>query len=343
MEKLSLINEIFMILKEYFKKKSSIFIFSKNIHICLDFKQKNASINSVNKDALNTTNDVKSVEEINPVFNKLFFLFFLIFFFWQISFALQVIADLQGVQSLFLLCVIVLLPLFSKLITIIHIPDMLKNINLTTIYLLFFSPHRFWTQFYKERIKSKAVNEIKEETKESHKISEIGHYIINSNFTELGLSILIFSSYFLILYIDPYSISFLFNHTFLYLIIYRTISRSFEIIIAFGKDCFEKKNNGFIPPQERVILAISSLIENILNYSVVYYLLSIMNNTEKEYCFWQALAHSFKLNFFQGLELNMNKTFPDQLSLLSMLQFLTSFTLVIFSVAIYASGNKKMN
>jgi hypothetical protein len=49
---------------------------------------------------------------------------------------------------------------------------------------------------------------------------------------------------------------------------------------------------------------------------------------------------SFQTNFFQELKLNIEPAFPDQASLLILLQFVTSFTLIIFSIAMYASGNK---
>ncbi|MCK9427952.1 MAG: hypothetical protein M0P92_04625 [Acholeplasmataceae bacterium] len=121
---------------------------------------------------------------------------------------------------------------------------------------------------------------------------------------------------------------------------FKTFSRSNEIIIAFTNDCFSKKSTSGIVSQERIILAISSLVENIFNYAVCFHILKILDLSKEPLCLWQAFARSFKANFFQSIELNMEVTFPDPLSMLTILQFITSICLIIFSVAIYASGNK---
>lgn len=195
---------------------------------------------------------------------------------------------------------------------------------LNWLTLAIISPNRLVANYHKYDNLRKKVNERIIENPRNR-------YIKRINSTNLIIGIII---YFIVLgmpKVTPDHLS-----IFPLLILFRTVSRSFEIIIAFGKDCFSIKNKSNFYNSERIILATASLIENIFNYASVYYLFG-----ESTLCYWQSFATSIQTNFFQNISLNMEIMHPDQMSLLSLLQFLTSFTLVIFSLAIYASGNKE--
>ncbi len=206
----------------------------------------------------------------------------------------------------------------------------LRN-SILNVYMFFISPNLLISQINKRCIKSKIKID---------GISKKGQYDIHRNRDNSIIALILFLAPILSVFFfgaeqKYFRLGSSWARILLFAIIFRTISRSFEIIIAFGKDCFETKNNGSTTPQQRQILAISSLVENIFNYATVYYLLNI----EVKKSLWQSFILSLQTNFFQNMP-SIESNQPDQISLLMILQFMTSFTLIIFSIAMYASGNK---
>ncbi len=63
-------------------------------------------------------------------------------------------------------------------------------------------------------------------------------------------------------------------------VIFRVISRSFEITYAFTKDVLSKNKeaNSDLDKYDRVRLALCSYIENVLNFGAVYYIFSSVNS-----------------------------------------------------------------
>lgn len=122
-------------------------------------------------------------------------------------------------------------------------------------------------------------------------------------------------------------------------VVVRTLSRSFEITYAFGKDILETKKNSLLEPHQRLILAFASLIECILNYSVAYYLVSQLQGLG--ICKWQSFEHSFQSGLFYSnklLEDGLSLFHPTTLTMLQMTQVVTCMTLVFLAFASYMSN-----
>ena len=287
--------------------------------------------------------DNKAKDEINSAFSNTIISLFLLIPLWTILFIITLYMYLN-ISIVFIIFGFLISYIFHFNSEVIHECKISKYIiNLAyKMCLLFISPHRLKYEYKKHNINSlpnddRHINNSNNNNNSEYK-KELGKLIIKSNRVELITSSVIFIVYYLL---NPYIYQFRFGFVLIFLpIIFRTISRSNEIIIAFTNDCFSKKSTSGIVSQERIILAISSLVENIFNYAVCYHIISIIDNSSKYLCLWQAFARSFETNFFQNIKLNMEVTYPDPLSMLTILQFITSICLIIFSVAIYASGNK---
>lgn len=132
----------------------------------------------------------------------------------------------------------------------------------------------------------------------------------------------------------------------IFFIIIRTISRSLEIMVAFYKDIsnHDVKKSSTLKSGDRIILAIISYFEIILNYAVVYYILERLN------IFADTVEHSELLK--GGIE-NLNTIFYSVgistftgvnfgntviVNCIILLQLLTSMCLVYFALAKYISG-----
>ncbi len=124
------------------------------------------------------------------------------------------------------------------------------------------------------------------------------------------------------------------------LIIARVVSRSTEIIYSFYKDAMfrkeEKDRNTDLKPEERVGLAIFSLIEITFLYAPVYLLLHIINpdyNTALE--FREniiSLFYSFGITTYKSIDFGQKGLTA---CLFVLLQVITSMTLTIFTFARY--------
>lgn len=115
------------------------------------------------------------------------------------------------------------------------------------------------------------------------------------------------------------------------LIIFRVLSRSFEITYAFTNDVLTKNNgnNSNLDKYDRVKLALNSYIENVLNFGAVYYFFN--NGT---------VGHSILSSVGTATVSNINSSSCYFEFVLVNIQVLTSLALVVLSLAIYVSRNK---
>ncbi|WP_146047138.1 hypothetical protein [Aeromonas bestiarum] len=124
------------------------------------------------------------------------------------------------------------------------------------------------------------------------------------------------------------------TQTALFFVLTRTLSRSVEVIYAFTNDAIESENtnSSSLNKYDRVKLALNSYVENILNFSAVYYLL------QKEYVNVQgAFFSSIGRSTISNLDLEHKDVL---LSFVAYGQVITTLTLVVLSLAIYV-GRKK--
>ena len=114
-------------------------------------------------------------------------------------------------------------------------------------------------------------------------------------------------------------------------VIFRALSRSIEIVYAFSKDVIkgEEKTSSSLTKYDRIQLALSSYIENIVNYSVVYY---FFNMTSISSAVIVSIGRSTISN------VDPSKCLLDQS--LAYGQVLTTLSLVVLSLAIYVSRKK---
>lgn len=102
----------------------------------------------------------------------------------------------------------------------------------------------------------------------------------------------------------------------------RCVSRSFEIIFAFFKDIVDDDvKNPLLKPKIRIILAINSLLETIINFSIFYFLDNLPSTSLKD-----SFLYSFGMSTSTAATLN---------SLMSILQIITTLTIIIFAFAGY--------
>lgn len=185
-------------------------------------------------------------------------------------------------------------------------------------------------------------------------------YIVNRNNANLSISLIIFALICL-------QFNFMVNIIILSIITLRCISRSFELIFAFGKDIMvkESEKNQELTSKERLQLAIKSYVEVIFNYTSFYYLLSIVS-FKGEILYQETKSIIHKLDngdfeivqqiipislkpleaFYQSVGIS---TFSgigvSKLDHFSTLHLFTSFVLVVFAMASYLSsiGSDKEN
>lgn len=101
-------------------------------------------------------------------------------------------------------------------------------------------------------------------------------------------------------------------------------------------------------PHQRLLLAFTSLIECIINYSAVYYLVSFYDGIR--ICKWQSFVHSLQSGLFyvnKLLDKSLYLSHPSALTMLQVTQVITSMTLVFVAFATYisysTSGKSKDN
>lgn len=161
-------------------------------------------------------------------------------------------------------------------------------------------------------------------------------FIVNNNMANILFSILIAA----IVYLTPRTWMSSCIPICMLFVVFRTLSRSFEITIAFGQDAIDKKPSSLLKASERLMLAFTSLVECILNYAVTYYLVGCYSI--KSICKWQAFVHSFQSALFIDTDLlvkSLKSTYPEALPMLQITQVITCMTLVIIAFAIYLSGD----
>ncbi|MDD3534846.1 MAG: hypothetical protein PHC50_01680 [Candidatus Cloacimonetes bacterium] len=123
-------------------------------------------------------------------------------------------------------------------------------------------------------------------------------------------------------------------------VVLRTLSRSFEITIAFGKDTLEKNKSSKLKSHERLLLAFTSLFESVLNYSVVYWLLNADDGMKHH--IWRGFVSSFQSGLFYSnsyLDQCSCLSSPSALAMLQLTQVITCMTLVFVAFAIYISNS----
>lgn len=109
----------------------------------------------------------------------------------------------------------------------------------------------------------------------------------------------------------------------------RTFSRSIEIIYAFTNDVIniDTSNSSSLNKYDRIKLALNSYVENIINFSAVYYLL------QKEY---MNIQGAFFSSIGRSTISNLTLEHEDVLlSFIAYGQVITTLTLVVLSLAIY--------
>ncbi|MGL4393367.1 MAG: hypothetical protein ACRCSK_08055 [Fusobacteriaceae bacterium] len=123
---------------------------------------------------------------------------------------------------------------------------------------------------------------------------------------------------------------------------YRVISRSIEIIIAFGKDATSdpKNNSSDLTKYNRIGLAIKSYFNIIIMYASFY--LVIFND------FFNSILNSFGISTFTNVPNILEQAYCSPIFswnnffyLFVYLQVITTLSLVVLSLAVYASRNDK--
>ncbi|GLI57341.1 hypothetical protein PM10SUCC1_28550 [Propionigenium maris DSM 9537] len=150
---------------------------------------------------------------------------------------------------------------------------------------------------------------------------KLARYIKKRNCINLAISIVMF-------FLANLPVKIISLNYVLYLLIYRCISRSFELIFAFGKDVVEpkkyilknaryetesgeievreekiRKKSSSLKSHERIKLAINSYIELNLNFAVLYHLLNleVSKGFLKELSsFKKGIAYNFFRDIFKG-------------------------------------------
>ncbi|OOF22460.1 hypothetical protein BZJ19_14595 [Salinivibrio proteolyticus] len=114
-------------------------------------------------------------------------------------------------------------------------------------------------------------------------------------------------------------------------VIFRTLSRSIEIVYAFSKDVIkgEEKTSSALTKYNRIQLALSSYIENIVNYGVVYYFFNMTS-----------ISNAVLVSISRSTISNVDPSTCLLDQALAYGQVLTTLSLVVLSLAIYVSRKK---
>lgn len=221
---------------------------------------------------------------------------------------------------------------FFSFKSILPEPDY-RNVMPDNNYLwILISPGYFFSRNFKRKIQYK--NRIfNSKAKKNSKAT----FIKNANHHNLLLSSIIFSLVSILgllkstinIYSFDTIVAFL-----IFFVIFRTISRSIEIIYAFTNDVISPclANSSSLNKYDRIKLALNSYIENILNFSSLYYLHS---HNYKDVV--EALYTSIGRNTLTNLNISNSDLF---ITLSTYGQVITSLTLVVLSLAIYVSRAK---
>lgn len=117
----------------------------------------------------------------------------------------------------------------------------------------------------------------------------------------------------------------------------RALSRSYEIIIAFGDDIINKrKKSSALVSSDRLKLAISSFFEIIINYAIVYYLMGFTSDIYINILTFENMLDSLMKSI--GISTLTN---VGNLTVISTVQLFSSMCLIYFGLAGYISDNDK--
>lgn len=203
---------------------------------------------------------------------------------------------------------------------------------LSVILLLFFSLSWHYAKLGKRAF----AKDREKTTRKDTRIDNVTLFIAYSNRSNLLISALFAG---LILLTSPLWSG---QEVLLIFMVLRTLSRSFEITLAFGKDAIDKKiKSSVLGAKDRLMLAFTSLIECVINYTISYYAISVITNGP--ICKWQAFVHSFQTTLFYTnsiLNDSLWDSAPTALSLLQVTQVITCITLVLVAFAMYISNTK---
>lgn len=201
-------------------------------------------------------------------------------------------------------------------------------INVSKLLLRILLPNWLISDYFKEMIDASYMNIRDEETskkliniEEEDKIEKAGkrkEFIQSMNYLNLliggGCTLMAILIKRLVGVIPNFCVSFLYL---------RIISRSYEIISAFLKDVLDSKTNSSLQKGERLKLALNSLLEVGINYSLIYYISS--DN------FQESFLKSMGTSLLVSVEIN---------NWLDLLHVLTSITLIYLALASYIDGKK---
>lgn len=205
-----------------------------------------------------------------------------------------------------------------------------KNLK-TIIQLVLFiaSPSWWFANLFKARLKEP----IKDNDEDRADIDKLTAFIANNNRVNLAVSVVILV---LVAFIP---LNNWWTGLLMTIVVLRTLSRSFEITLAFGDDAIDhKKKTSDLLHNERLMLAFSSLIECIINYTVAYYMIG--QSARDMICKWQAFVHSFQSALFYSNDLLSSSLYsnnPTALAMLQVTQVITCMTLVFIAFVIYIS------
>lgn len=125
---------------------------------------------------------------------------------------------------------------------------------------------------------------------------------------------------------------------FRYFLFFRTISRSLEIIIAFGNDTLQNKpQKSSLDKYDRISLAVHSYIDVILMYASLYYAFKFERNSIN---LIESLLDSIGIMTFSNFFDEFSK-YELYKKMIVYLQVITSFVLVSVSFAIYIGREDK--
>jgi len=202
----------------------------------------------------------------------------------------------------------------------------------TNYFWLVVSPGYFFSRYFKKKIQYRDRNFNKRLQKNSKAI-----FLKSANNKNLVASAVIFLIVSIVgllnKEVEYQSFEFIIQIA-LFFVLIRTFSRSVEIIYAFTNDAIkiDNTNSSSLNKYDRVKLALNSYVENILNFSAVYYLI------QKDYVDVQgAFFSSIGRSTISNLDLKHNEVL---LSFVAYGQVITTLTLVVLSLAIYV-GRKK--
>ena len=218
----------------------------------------------------------------------------------------------------FCICIIVLIYLFFPLLVHLTTNTLTAkgvpfiNSNSSCFIWIFISPDYFWADRIKPTNKDKRKD-----------------YIFVANKLNIIVSSFLFWGVFCFPLVEWIQ----------FLLMARIISRSFEIIISFGKDVITK--NGIENKKsstnrfERIQLAIFSLLEIVVLNAGLYY--SFSPDLPDTAAMINSIITSFGVSLLVAVDIDKG----TKINSFVMFQALTSFTLIVFAIASYLSDDSE--